>query len=86
MSIASELEKLNTNLANSYTAVNTKGGTIPSEQNFDNLPSAINSIYTGGDTYTVQLMLEDIINKGNAEQEATVVSQTETILEDILGE
>ena len=57
MSIASELEKLNTNLANSYTAVNTKGGTIPSEQNFDNLPSAINSIYTGGDTYTVQLML-----------------------------
>jgi hypothetical protein len=44
MTIENELTKLQTNLANSYTAVNNKGGTIPVNENFDNLPTAINSI------------------------------------------
>lgn len=47
MTISQELTKLQTNLANSYTAVDNKGGTLPAIQNFDNLPSAIDSIQTG---------------------------------------
>ena len=36
MSIETELTKLQTNLSNSYTQVQNKGGTIPQIQNFDN--------------------------------------------------
>lgn len=46
MTIASEITKLQTNLSDSYTAVNNKGGTIPASQNFDNLPTAIGTITT----------------------------------------
>lgn len=44
MTIASEISNLQTNLANSYDAIEEKGGTLPQAQNFDNLASAINSI------------------------------------------
>lgn len=44
MSISSEIQKLQTNLANSYEACNDKGATMPASQNFDNLPDCINSI------------------------------------------
>ena len=48
MSIASEITKLNSNLTDSYTACNTKGASMPSALNFDNLPDCIDSIQTGG--------------------------------------
>ena len=48
MTIASEISKLQTNLENSYTAIETKGGTLPEHQNFDNLSTAIESISSGG--------------------------------------
>lgn len=48
MSIASELTNLRTNISNAYDAINTKGGTIPSNKNTDNLSAAINSIPSGG--------------------------------------
>ena len=44
MSIASEITRINTNIANSYTAVDNKNGTLPQVQNSANLPSAIDSI------------------------------------------
>lgn len=44
MTIASELEKLNTNLINAYAACRAKGATIPADQTFDNLATCINSI------------------------------------------
>lgn len=47
MTIASALTKLNTNLINAYTAVDGKGGTLPSAQNMDNLATAIASIPSG---------------------------------------
>ena len=54
MTIASETEQLQTNLENSYTAVSNKGGTLPQNQCFDNLPTAIGSIGTvNNDTLTV---------------------------------
>lgn len=48
MTISTEISKLSTNLTSSYSAVNTKGGTLPASQNFDNLPDAILSIPSGG--------------------------------------
>ena len=55
MTIASEVAKLQTNLENSYTKVNTKGGTLPQNQCFDNLPDAIDSIVTGGDVTSLSI-------------------------------
>ena len=49
MSIETELTKLQTNLANAYTAVATKEGTIPQNQNFDNLSAAISTITSGSE-------------------------------------
>lgn len=48
MSIASEITRINTNIANSYTAISNKGGTLPATQNSNNLATAINSIPSGG--------------------------------------
>ena len=48
MSIASEIQKLIQNLASAYTACSSKGATIPSNQNFDNLSTCISSISSGG--------------------------------------
>lgn len=52
MSVASEIETLQTNLSNCYTAVENKGGTIPATQSFNNLSTAINSI-SGGSSQPV---------------------------------
>lgn len=47
MSIASAISSAQTKIANAYTAVNSKGGTLPATQNLSNLPTAINSIPSG---------------------------------------
>lgn len=49
MSIATALTKLETDITNAYDAVQTKGGTIPTNKNTNNLSTAINSI-SGGAT------------------------------------
>lgn len=48
MSIASAITSAQQRVANAYTAVSNKGGTLPLTQNLTNLPTAINSIPTGG--------------------------------------
>lgn len=48
MSIENELNNLTTNISNAYDAVETKGGTIPTNKNMVNLPTAIESISAGG--------------------------------------
>ena len=48
MSIASELNNLSTNILNAYDAIETKGGTIPTNKNMVNIPSAVDSIPAGG--------------------------------------
>lgn len=48
MTIANELQLLQTNLTASYTACNDKGATMPVNQNFSNLASCIDTIPTGG--------------------------------------
>lgn len=54
MSISNEIQKLQTNLTNSYEACNDKGATMPASQNFDNLADCIDSIPTGSNLkYTI---------------------------------
>lgn len=47
MSIASAILAKQQQIADSYTAVSNKGGTLPATQNLNNLPTAINSIPSG---------------------------------------
>lgn len=48
MSVATELQTLQTNIGNAYTTIGTKGGTVPANKNTDNLATAIDSIPSGG--------------------------------------
>ena len=52
MSIATELQNLNDNILDAYTAVQNKYGVVPANKNMDNLPAAIDSI--AGITRTVK--------------------------------
>ena len=53
MSIASEITRINTNIAAAYTACSDKGATMPQTQNSANLADTIDSIpQGGGDTPT----------------------------------
>ena len=44
MSIQNQIDRINTNIANAYDAVDTMGGTLPVTQNSANLPDAIATI------------------------------------------
>ena len=47
MSIASAIQLKQEQVAEAYTAVSNKGGTLPSVQNLSNLASSINTIISG---------------------------------------
>ena len=48
MTIASEITRINNNIASAYTACNGKGATMPATQNSANLADCIDSIQSGG--------------------------------------
>lgn len=48
MSIQAEINRINTNIVNAYSAIEAKGGTIPIQANSANLAAAIESISGGG--------------------------------------
>ena len=48
MAIADTINSMKTNITNAYNAIQTKGGTIPTNKNLANLSTAINSIPAGG--------------------------------------
>lgn len=48
MSIASEITRINNNIASAYTACSNKGATLPATQNSDNLANTISTISGGG--------------------------------------
>ena len=48
MSVADQINRIKTNIANTYTAAQAKGATMPQTQNSDNLASCVQSITTGG--------------------------------------
>lgn len=51
MSIATELQDLNDNILDAYTAIGNKGGTVPAQKNTANLDTAIGSIPAAPETY-----------------------------------
>lgn len=53
MTIASAITNAQNKVAAAYTSVNTMGGTLPATQNLSNLPTAIESIPSGGGGDTV---------------------------------
>lgn len=62
MTIASEIQRIKTNIANAYTNAESKGATLPEVQNSDNLATCINSISGGGIQYTGNLNFVPIGN------------------------
>lgn len=44
MSVASELERLRSNITNTYTALREKGATLPTNQNADNLAGTVDTL------------------------------------------
>lgn len=48
MTIASEITRINNNIAAAYTAASGKGATLPATENSDNLATCIGSIPSGG--------------------------------------
>lgn len=59
MSIATELQNLNDNILDAYTAVQGKGGTVPANKNMANLATAIGSISTGSSTTITPLSVTE---------------------------
>ena len=54
MSIQSEIDRINDNVASTYTALSEMGATMPETQNSDNLPGTVRTVPTGGGSKTVQ--------------------------------
>ena len=48
MAISDTIQSMQTNIENAYSAISTKGGTVPANKNLQNLSTAISSISTGG--------------------------------------
>lgn len=63
MSISSEIQKLQTNLANSYEVCSDKGATMPASQNFDNLADCIDSI--SSETVVDRYFISNITKRGS---------------------
>ena len=79
--VADRLNKLRTDIEDTYQAINEIGGTIPSDKNTNNIPEAIRSVYdklpkvTGtGTNVSLSPTLKGrlgIVPKGNTYQEST---------------
>ena len=61
MSIATELQDLNDNILDAYTAIGNKGGTVPAQKNTANLDTAIGSIPAAPEAY-IPLVVNAISN------------------------
>ena len=59
MSIASEITRINNNIASAYTACNGKGATMPATQNSANLATCISSISGGSATLTTKTITQN---------------------------
>lgn len=82
MSVADQINRIKTNIANTYTAAQAKGATIPQTQNSDNLATCIQSITTGGGTQ-FGLAISDVL--GTADSSGAVSRTTITNALDFSG-
>lgn len=67
MSIASAIVAAQGRVADAYTAISNKGGTLPATQNLANMPAAINSIPSGGTPSGKYQLLQRIKDDSNNE-------------------
>ena len=90
MSVADQINRIKTNIANTYTAAQAKGATMPQAQNSDNLAACVQSITTGGGGgstqfgLTAEQMLGTLDGEGNLTY-PTLPSITFTGLKSIPG-
>ncbi len=75
MSIATAITNAQNKVANAYTAVNNKGGTLPATQNLSNLPTAIASIPSGSGI--LETIMENVV-AGNNPVDTTGLATAET--------
>ena len=63
MSVADQINRIKTNIADTYTAAQAKGATMPQTQNSDNLAACVQSITTGGGGGGTQfgLVISDVL-------------------------
>ena len=62
MSVADQITRIKTNIADTYTAAQAKGATMPQTQNSDNLAACVQSITTGGGGGTqFGLVISDVL-------------------------
>lgn len=70
MSIASEITRINTNIAAAYSACDNKGATMPQTQNSANLANTIGSISSGGGTSALDAYIDgsetDIVSNASS--------------------
>lgn len=59
MTVASEITRIKTNIANAYNSASEKGATLPDVQNSDNLATCISSITGGGGDDSTLISLID---------------------------
>lgn len=63
MSIQTQIDRITNNIADAYTAIEEKGGSVPEEANCDNLAEAIRSIESGGglpdNIHTISITVND---------------------------
>lgn len=80
MSIATELQDLNDNILDAYTAIGNKGGTVPAQKNTANLDTAIGSIPAAPETY-IPLEVESGILRKSGETSTWSAPNTATSID-----
>ena len=60
MSIATAITNLQGKIANAYTAIENKGGTLPATQNAENLSATIDAIPSGGSSSKFGATIDDV--------------------------
>lgn len=66
MSIASAITAAQGKVADCYTAISNKGGTLPATQNLSNMPTAISSIPSGGGSTKYGASVDTLLGDVNA--------------------
>lgn len=89
---AAEVERINGNVASTYTALSEMGATMPAQQNSDNLPETVRTVPQGGSktvqtdwNQTDETAPDFLKNKPFGEMMTDIVPETEIVGEDMDG-
>lgn len=79
MSISSAITQAQQRVANAYTAINNKGGTLPQTQNLANMPTAIGSIPTSSGSSKYGATVDNFLGNVDANGVLQIPSQVDLI-------